>query len=101
MMISRIVHENINGTFTQVASCRYLFHNYKYLVSHEKDGLVESLTHVDDEQRDLAAEDPDRLAAMRERLERFRAGLRTAPENRQRLSPATRERLEQLGYVVE
>ena len=75
--------------------------DYKYLVSHEDTGTEESLFRLGNEEHDLAAEEPDRLKAMGERLARFRQRMKTVPETRQRLSPAQRERLEQLGYVVE
>jgi arylsulfatase A-like enzyme len=73
---------------------------HEYLVSEEAEGRRESLRRLGDS-RDLAAEDPERLVRMRERLADLRAHLRLAPERRQQLSPVERERLRQLGYTVD
>jgi arylsulfatase len=74
---------------------------YKYLTSDEQDGTVESLHRLGEGDRDRASEEPERLADMRRRLERFRGQLRSAPERRQTLSKEERSHLESLGYVIE
>jgi arylsulfatase len=73
---------------------------HQYLVSDEPGGRHESLRRLG-EGRELATAEPERLAAMRERLDRVRAGIRHAPERVQPLGPAEKERLRQLGYVVD
>jgi arylsulfatase len=75
---------------------------YKYLRSEEPEGLREELYALGEESRDLSGEQAETLEEMRARLERIRAGLRRPiAEQRQELTPAERERLRRLGYVVD
>jgi len=75
---------------------------YKYLLSEEREGRREELYALGQESRDLSREEAEKLGEMRARLERFRGGLRPPiGERRQELTPAERERLRRLGYVVD
>jgi arylsulfatase len=71
---------------------------FKYeLRSGEEPGEV--LYRIGDEERDLSSEEPARLAELRERLLRVRAGLVAGRELRQEIGPEERARLRALGYA--
>jgi arylsulfatase A-like enzyme len=74
---------------------------YKYLVTEYPAGLEEQLLRLGEDETDLAAADPERVRAMRERLRAIRAALPRRAERRQIIGAEEREKLRRLGYVEE
>jgi arylsulfatase A-like enzyme len=75
---------------------------HKYLVTIRRSGREESLHRLGDEGRDLKEQDPATLDRLRGELMRIRKTFRgAATAERQALDEEERERLRQLGYVVD
>ncbi|MCG8592194.1 MAG: sulfatase-like hydrolase/transferase [Proteobacteria bacterium] len=76
---------------------------HKYvLTAGEGDARGEELYALGDETRNLVEQEPTRAAELRQRLQEVRSGLARPPEERrQQLDEAERQRLRQLGYVVD
>lgn len=73
---------------------------WKYVVEDAGETPVEALYRIEADEHDQAAEAPEVLRAMRERLERLRGGLHPpSRERRQSLTPEQRQHLRALGYV--
>ena len=73
---------------------------WKYVVEDGAEAPVEELFRLEDGERDRAAEAPEVVSALRERLAALREGLHRPPrERRQSLTPEQREHLRALGYV--
>jgi arylsulfatase A-like enzyme len=74
---------------------------FKYVAITGGDEQGEVLYRLGDQDQDLAAAEPARLAELRERLRRLRAGIEPpARELRQELGAEERARLRALGYAV-
>jgi arylsulfatase len=76
---------------------------FKYTLSRTGEASQEDLRRLGDESRNLAGEQPERLASLRELLQVLRDQLppRIGPSNRQTPSDLEKARLRALGYVVD
>jgi arylsulfatase A-like enzyme len=76
---------------------------FKYTLSHSGEAPQEDLHRLGDESRNLAEEQPERLASLRELLRDLRDQLppRLGSSNRQTPSDLEKAKLRALGYVVE